>query len=326
MYKYGRYTLLNRHEINANLWDLCLKRCAYSLPYAHRWWLDIVSPGWQALVEMSEEGYISVFPLPVVKKFGYHLLRQPVFGHQLGLFQAGRAEPERRDLGRVIKIVSRHFRYIDGLALYGSAGADIPCPSAEQVNYLVDLQQPYEKIVSRYAGNRRREIMQAKASGIVVSECESPEEMIRVFQEYIEPGIYGIDGSEYNKFRALFRKWRELSCVTVYESRLDGEWLAGAAILHWGHRHIYIFNSSTPRGKELDALSFLIDRVLHAQSGSHVPSWFDFEAPASDSVLDYYRRFGGTEERYEKIYQNHLPFPIRLLQNVRRAWVQRSRK
>ncbi|MGB3184079.1 MAG: GNAT family N-acetyltransferase [Cyclobacteriaceae bacterium] len=305
---------------------MCLRRCPYALPYACSWWLDIVSPGWYGLVERSGDEYQAVFPIPVKKKFGMHLVRQPLFGHQMGLFRADKEAPDPEEIRYLTDVTCRHFRYVDSLALYGTAELDLPCPSRQQTNYLLDLCQPYESIVAGYAGNRRREITQAGKAGIEVRECYDPGQMLQVFQQYIAPGIYGIDGSEYEMFRALFQKWQAMGCVTVYESVQDGEWLAGAAILRWGHRLIYIFNASTPEGKAVDALSFLIDRVIHKHAASETPLFFDFEAPASDSVLDYYRRFGGNRELYQKVSQNRLPKQVRMLQALRKAWVQRSKR
>lgn len=322
MYEYGRYTLLQRHEIDDNYWDRCLKDCPYQLPYAYTWWLDIVSPQWSGFVEASGTGYKAVFPLPRHRKFNIELLRQPVFGHQLGLFQGGASRPDAADLAEVVKHTCSRFAYIDGLALHGASLADVAGNSTTQTNYLIDLQQPYPAIAGRYAGNRRREITRATEAGIKVAKATRPDKMIAVFRQYIEPGIYGIDGSEYPMFNALFDKWQEMDRVTIYEATLDGEWLAGAAILHWHNRLIYIFNASTPEGKRLDALSLLIDRILAEHANSSRPLFFDFEAPASQSVLDYYRRFGGEEENYVKIYQNKLPLPLKVLQHIRKAFVQ----
>ncbi|MFA0962499.1 GNAT family N-acetyltransferase [Roseivirga sp. BDSF3-8] len=326
MYKDGRYTLLQRHQIDDNYWDSCLDQCTYRLPYPYTWWLDIVSPGWCGLVQYSSEGYSAVFPLPVRRKFGKQLLRQPVFGHQLGLFAQGKAKPDKESLVRAIDLICHTFPYIDGLALHGTGRYELSGTTLIRHNYLIDLRQSYNQILNAYAGNRRREISAAAQAGIVVQKTNGPEKMVEVFRKYIEPGIYGIDGTEYPMFHALFKKWQQMKAVTVYESVLQDQWLAGAAILRWHNRLIYIFNASTPEGKRLDALSLLIDRVVAEHAGSNVPLWFDFEAPASQSVLDYYRRFGGRKETYHVIHQNNLPQILKTIQKARKWIVQSFRK
>lgn len=68
---------LQHQAIDKQKWDSCIKECGNGMTYAYSWFLDIVSPGWAALVE---DDYSAVFPLTQRKNlalliyFSRHLL------------------------------------------------------------------------------------------------------------------------------------------------------------------------------------------------------------------------------------------------------------
>ena len=46
---------LRHNEINYSLWDKCITNAKNSLVYASTWYLDVVSPDWEALVAGNYE-------------------------------------------------------------------------------------------------------------------------------------------------------------------------------------------------------------------------------------------------------------------------------
>src|SRR6185295_10985608 len=74
---------LPHHRIDKEKWDACISGSCNPIVYAYSWYLDAVSPGWEALVE---DDYCSVFPLTAKKKLGLNYLSQPYFTQQLGVF------------------------------------------------------------------------------------------------------------------------------------------------------------------------------------------------------------------------------------------------
>ena len=55
------------NEIDREQWDNCIKNSPGVKPYAYSWYLDIMAPGWEALVD---DDYDSVFPVPGFSRFG----------------------------------------------------------------------------------------------------------------------------------------------------------------------------------------------------------------------------------------------------------------
>lgn len=99
---------LSHSKIDKPQWDACIERSVNRLPYAVSWWLDVVSPGWEALVS---DDYRSVMPLTWHKKLGIYYLYQPYLTQQLGIFSTQVITPE--ETGRFLAAIPGKFRYAD---------------------------------------------------------------------------------------------------------------------------------------------------------------------------------------------------------------------
>ena len=74
---------LRNKSIDYCRWDNCITKSHNHLTYAYSWYLDIVSPNWEALVS---EDYAYIMPLPVKSRYGIPYLVQPVLTQQLGIY------------------------------------------------------------------------------------------------------------------------------------------------------------------------------------------------------------------------------------------------
>src|ERR1700692_3437990 len=88
---------LKHNAIDKRRWDEAIDRAFNGMIYAKSWYLDIVSPQWDALVS---DDYRAVMPLTWRRKFGVYYLYQPFFTQQLGVFttplppEGGYKQPE----------------------------------------------------------------------------------------------------------------------------------------------------------------------------------------------------------------------------------------
>jgi hypothetical protein len=60
------------HEIDREQWDKCIRNSPGTKPYAWSWYLDIMAPGWEALVD---DDYDSVFPFLLLPGLVYGILQ-----------------------------------------------------------------------------------------------------------------------------------------------------------------------------------------------------------------------------------------------------------
>ena len=64
---------LTNEQIDKSRWDDCVAHAVNGNVYAFSWYLDIVHPGWEALVEMIDGNYVTIMPISPLR--GGKLLR-----------------------------------------------------------------------------------------------------------------------------------------------------------------------------------------------------------------------------------------------------------
>ena len=74
---------LRHNEVDKKKWDDCIDNAFNGIIYAYSWYLDIVCPTWDALIE---DDYEKVMPLTHNNKLGISYLYPPLFTQQLGVF------------------------------------------------------------------------------------------------------------------------------------------------------------------------------------------------------------------------------------------------
>src|ERR1035438_8285696 len=99
---------LKHSEINKDKWDYNILNSSQEIIYAYSWFLDIVSPEWEALVIGD---YELVFPLCKRRKYGFTYLFQPCFNQQLGFFSINPVTPNEEK--QILNYIAKKYGYID---------------------------------------------------------------------------------------------------------------------------------------------------------------------------------------------------------------------
>jgi hypothetical protein len=95
-------------DIDKNKWNRCISAANNSIIYAYAWYLDIVSPNWDALVLND---YEAVMPLTHRKKYFLSYLFQPFFTQQLGVFS--KKESQALLVQEFLNAIPTKFKLID---------------------------------------------------------------------------------------------------------------------------------------------------------------------------------------------------------------------
>ena len=136
---------INHTGIDKNRWDDCIAGSLNRRVYVYSWYLDIVCPGWDALVE---DDYASVFPLTHNRKYGISYLFQPYFAQQLGLFSASTVTQEQ--LNRFIRAIPAKFRFVDihlnSMNNFVTGVGD----TLQRVNHELNIASAYEIIAGEF--------------------------------------------------------------------------------------------------------------------------------------------------------------------------------
>jgi hypothetical protein len=303
---------LKHNEIDKLKWDDCITRSVNGIMYACSWFLDIVSPGWDAVVEGD---YLTVFPLTHNQKFGISYLYQPYFTQQLGVFT--RNHLTENLVNEVLGSIPSKFRFAE-IHLNSMNKVDQALFTASaRINLELDLISSYENRRKNYDQNVRRNLKKAFESSVAIIRKVEPDELISLFKENY--------GSREKKLK--FRHYEILRNLMIYcigkrtgvimgATLPDGNLCAGAFLLYDRSRIIFHFAASDDRARETGAMFLLIDSIIreHAEQ----PLILDFEGSNDMNVARFYKSFGAIESNYYKVTINRLPLIVKYALNFKK--------
>jgi hypothetical protein len=297
-------TYLTNREIDRSRWDSCLAEVPGIKPYALSWYLDLISPGWDALVD---DDYCSLFPLPRSKKFGYNYLATPVFLQQLGLFTP---DGDRRKIAsEFISFMPEFYRLIDL-----SIAQEVKPPGytvTPRFNFELHLDDPYETIWINYMSDCRRNINIARRYPQEIVEDVRPHEVISLFRNNIGKRAGVIRDVSYHRLHSLMDH-----CVQTDKGRIlgvrspKGKLLWGMFAIDTPGRKTLLFTAGSRKSRELRTAYLVIDHIIktNAATGTVI----DFAGSSVPSIAIFMKSFGGEQTTYWRLYRNTLPWPARL--------------
>jgi len=286
---------LNYHEIDKFAWDATVREASSSMPYAYSWFLDAVSPQWEAL---ATPDYSYIMPLPVKRKFGIPYVIQPRWTQQLGLFSRESITPE------IMQEFIHHIPYLsyDFNLNFGNVGAFRSLP-----NRIIDLSVDYSVIQQVFSKNTKRNIARAHKTGLKIQSIDN--KMLVDFWR----------SQNGDKPTELFVKLPILCEAAKREGvgqfygvfTPEQELVATLMTLEMESRIIYLVPTSNQLGKDTSAMFLLVDELLKKNAGSH--KVFDCEGSQISGVSRFYEGFGAILQPYFAINRCRPQWLVKLL-------------
>ncbi|GAB3826148.1 hypothetical protein GCM10028895_36610 [Pontibacter rugosus] len=185
---------LKHEQIDKKRWDTCITTSAEDKVYALSWFLDVVSPGWQAIVEEENGMYITAMPLPGFHKMGFPYLGQPFHTHQLGIYTTAQSSADIRV--QFLELTVKHYKFINGYrfnlsdteALQALEGA---YELTTRYTRYLDLNKPYPDLYRAYTRDRKMNLKRAQRAGLSMFESDDIEPLIQHFKTHIEHKVVG---------------------------------------------------------------------------------------------------------------------------------------
>lgn len=287
---------LKHGQIDMTRWDECIAHAVNGNVYAWSWYLDVVHPGWEALVEMDDDIYLSVMPLTGKKKCFIHYLCQPFFAQQLGVFSLKPVTPEKTMA--FLQAIPPKYRLVEIRLNEGN-----PLPEGakwihQHRNYLLDLNRDYDYLFSHYHENTKRNLKKSLNNGLLFDSSVSIESVIALFRENRGATIQHWGDAEYERLHRLAQLALSSSNAFVYGVKTsDNESvICGALFMVSHHRITFLFSGNNALGRERHAMPFLIDRVIRQYAGQ--PWVLDFEGSDEESLARFYQGFGSVPVQY----------------------------
>ncbi|MCC8144909.1 MAG: hypothetical protein LIO93_00385 [Bacteroidales bacterium] len=291
---------IKHQNIDKLKYDECIGRSPNGTVYALSWYLDIVSPGWYLL---ATPDYEYVMPLPVKRKLGIPYIIQPLVCQQLGIFSSGNIDH---------KVIEYFLNKISVLYCYLqlNAGNNMGSPAfTYRPNYVLDLRETYDIIRSGYNKNTKTQLKKSFMAGLSIEKEIDINFALQFVKEnspyYTDKAYrYSCKILEEAARRKILHLWgvRELQTNQV---------VSIASFIFWKKCFYYLLPVSSGRGKDLQAMRFLIDRFVSGYAGSG--NCIDFEGSAISSVAQFYKSFGSALRPYPVFEKNHLSFLTKLI-------------
>lgn len=277
-----KITHLRNKVIDYARWDEAISQSTNQLTYAFSWYLDVVSPEWEALVA---DNYSYIMPLPIKTRYKIPYLVQPVLTQQLGIFSKEYISEE------IVKEFIKEIPYFSyELALNEK---NYFTKAIESPNYVLDLNYNYDRLIENFSKNTQRNIEKSKRLNLYILENITAEVYISFYfsvdKHYLSPQQPVLEklikrGSE-EKFIRLFG---------VYS--LNNKLIACLCLLESGNRMIYLLPVSNEEGKKSNAMFFLINHLIMQNCNQN--KTLDFEGSRIEGIARLYKGFGGKNKPY----------------------------
>lgn len=297
---------LKRPQIDPKKWDGCIRNAPNGVPYALTLFLDIMAPGWNALVVGD---YEMVMPLPTRKKWGITYIFQPFLTPFLGVF----CEAESNVITNpFLDHIPQQFKLWDlslnpTNAVQSLKGFVIP-----RTNYLLPLDAAYASIKAGYHPHLKRSLQKAGQAALLFKQDIPVQEIIAICKTQY-PHFTKVAAGDFEKVERLCYNLKN-DMITYGVFSPDGNLLASCVFMRFGRRLYYWLPGNKPEGRNVGASAFLLDRVIAANAATD--RILDFEGSDDPGVALFYQRFGAVAEQYQTLYVNKLPFPLSLIKKM----------
>jgi len=302
-------TYLSHKEIDKQKWDNCIQRSVNGMIYAYSWYLDIVSPDWEALVA---DDYESVMPLTRRKKIGIHYLFPPFFTQQLGVFSVSKFNEDK--IREFIEAIPRKFSFFEINLNTFNKFSSMDMIIHPNLTHELDLIESYENIRNAYSENLKRNLKKAASSELIIDKQIPPYLIIKMFRHNKGANFDNLKEADYQMLEKLITTCLEKGRAQIWGvTTKDKRLCAGAFFVESNGKVIFLFSGANQVSRTNSAMPYLIDRFIMENANRNLI--LDFEGSNDLNLARFYKSFGSKECVYLQVKVNRLPWYARLLKS-----------
>lgn len=300
-----QYRYLNHKEINKILWDQTVSKSFNTIAYAYSWYLDVISPGWAAIVD---DEYKTIMPIPTKSKYGICYSLQPKFMQQGGVFSQDKVAED--ELKLLINAIPKKYKYII-LNFTTDYYSEKHLFQSRGLTMHLNLSDSYKDLWKNYGSNTKRNIKKSLNYSLKYSENIKSDELINFLKETGFKSLSGINNHDFLILKQLLDESINRDFGNIYGVRDKDENLLAATFLLKSHKKVInVLNMSSKSGYKYNAMFFLFDSYFKANSSSDL--LFDFEGSSIEGVARFYKGFGSEVNYFPILKINRLPFYLKI--------------
>lgn len=293
------------NEIDREQWDYCIRNTPAAKPYGYSWYLDLMTPGWDALVD---DDYDSVFPLPSRKKFGIQYISTPPFVQQLGAFSPDK--PAVKSLKEFLQYMPDIYRHID-LCVTQDITSD-GYKITEKFNSELDLSKTYNKLKDSFSPHCQRTVDSFSKKKHEIATDITPDELLDLHFKNDRKGFHSLKPADYQRLKDLMN-----FCIKNKKGRILGvrasrkKVLYGLFIIETYRRATMIFMANSPESITKKSAYLVVNNIIKEYSSSKtVLDFGGSSVPVLDSFME---SFGCINIPFYRITRNKLFWPVRIM-------------
>lgn len=272
-------------DINFKKWDQCIENAPNTLLYANSWYLNIVSPNWDAIIYGD---YEAVFPLCVRKKIKLSYIAHPLFTQQLGIFGM---LSEQVGFGEFIKQIPRKFLKMN----FQLNNYHLSTSTKEMEirrNSLLPLSSLIE-VKKKFNQGTNRNIKKFDSSNLSVTENVDIDDFLNLKKGNVS---FNLKDSEWGTMKKIITDLTDRKCGETIGIYLHEQLVSGVFFAHWSNRIYYLFSASNARGKEMRASFGIVYYVINKYIDKG--KILDFEGSMNENIARFFQGFGAEQELY----------------------------
>ncbi len=263
-----------KHDaINRQKYQKCLEASYNATAFAYPWYLDLVCEDWNLLVEGD---YQTVCPVPVLKRFGFTIVRQPPLTPFLGVFSSSHLPPCKVDEFmkaipyKSVRLTLNHFNRLK-----------TPSRNSHHHVPVLDLILPYELLKQKYAPEIQKTLTLPDHTFVLPSI--RTDEYIK-FKREVEKTAVG----SYMLLTRIMNyalRYKSAGIYTVYSSM--NELIAALFLIKANNRVCLIETIETPEGQENHALFRALDHIIKTNCESNLTLELPFGNETLTSIIAF---------------------------------------
>jgi hypothetical protein len=298
--------IYNHNEIDKTKWDECVLKSSNGLIYSMSWYLDAVSPGWNALID---DDYQYVFPLTHKKKFGISYLMNP--NHIQNLAIIGNNVSAEKEIV-FLELIKKEYKY-SNLRIASSNYDKLNSFFSQQyINYELNLNETYSTLYSNYSRKNKKNVKSGRNKGLTLKEYHNIEEFIAITREILSKKLKGLRPIFWVDMQNLLNVVVPKGHCKLYATYDNqGRLCSVTGFLHFKNRWYLMYNSANEYGRKLQSHYFVLDNFISQHACDDLI--LDFVGSNVSSIANFFEGFGATKTLYYGLLINKLPLFLRLI-------------
>ncbi len=298
---------IKHKDVNKEKWNKCIDISKNRIVYALTWYLDRISPNWDALIEGD---YESVMPIIHRRKYFTNYIYNPFFTAKLGIFS--KKNIDNYLVNRFFRAIPKKFKLID-IKLNSYQNFSVP-NFKTQINttYELYLNKSYEEIAETFSKNHKKNIVKGYNSNITIKKENDVSELILLKKNQ----MLNLKNSQFKNIH-FFRLSNILNyalnkgyCI-VYNAYDTNDNICASAVFLTKYNRAVKYTATNDIGKKNRAGYLLIDTFIKDMSGSNLI--LDFAGSNIKGIANFNAGFGSAKYTYQNISANNLGVPLKLL-------------